>query len=112
MFYALKNIIHHEAADIINNNQESPPLFTLQQNYPNPFNQTTVIRFTNKNSGFMAISFYNSSGQLIKILVNEYKTVGEHPVHWDGMDEKGNKVSSGIYFYVLKTSDIKVLSKK
>jgi Ca-activated chloride channel family protein len=76
---------------------KTPSGFTLHQNYPNPFNPETTIRFDLPESGFIVISIYDISGKLIKILMNEFYTVGSHSVKWDGKDSADNAVPSGIY---------------
>jgi len=78
--------------------------FHLYQNYPNPFNPITNIKFSIPSPSDLKLSIYNVMGQLVRELVNEYKTVGHHTVKWDGLNDKGLKVSSGIYFYNIQTS--------
>ena len=74
-------------------------------NYPNPFNPTTTISFSlnNENTEDTELMIYNIKGQKIKTLVNELLPAGEHSIVWNGDDELGEPVSSGIYFYKLKT---------
>jgi len=86
--------------------------FSLSQNYPNPFNPTTVIQFTVRSSRSTEnrpvhtnLTIYNILGQKVKIVVNEVKYPGAHQVLWDGKDEKGQSMASGIYFYRVKTED-------
>ena len=68
-------------------------------NYPNPFNPETSIRYSLEQNGPVNISIYNTRGQLVRTLVNETKAAGLHTVVWNGMDEQGSSVSSGIYYY-------------
>jgi hypothetical protein len=82
----------------------------LNQNFPNPFNPNTVIGFQisetgDSSSNFVNIAVYNIRGQLVRTLVDDFFTVGEHSVVWDGTDESGRNVSSGIYFYKMKTDN-------
>ena len=86
--------------------------FDLTQNYPNPFNPTTTIHYTVHGSQFIVHNpihttfvVYNILGQKIRTLVNEVKLPGEYKVVWDGKDEKGNSLSSGVYFYRLEIGD-------
>lgn len=72
--------------------------FELFQNYPNPFNPTTTIKFVMGKSGNTIIKVYNSLGKEISTLINEYLSSGEKEISWDGKDNKGNTVSSGVYF--------------
>ncbi len=83
----------------------------LGQNYPNPFNPDTKINYTVQKAGTVEIKIFNSLGQLVKTVVNEYKPMGEYDVVWDGKDDNGVAVSSGTYFYHLKIGDF-VSSKK
>ena len=76
-----------------------PTSTILYQNHPNPFNPTTNIRFAVTNAGNINISIYNIKGEQIKTLVNTSYPVGEHNVVWNGKDNNGKTVSSGVYFY-------------
>jgi hypothetical protein len=88
------------------------PLFTqLGSNYPNPFNPTTTISFSNPEESKIEITIYNSKGQKIKTLVNEVLSAGEHTVMWDGTDNRDTSVSSGIYFYKMKTYNYTSIKK-
>ncbi len=75
----------------------------LGNNYPNPFNPETNIAFSIKEAGFTTLEVYNMRGQLVKILVNEAKESGNYTVTWDGKDNSNKNVSSGVYFYKMKT---------
>ena len=77
----------------------------LYQNIPNPFNPETNIKFYLDESGYALLEIYNIKGQLVKILINNDLPAGEHNLIWNGRDEKGSQVSSGIYLYNLKTKD-------
>ena len=88
------------------------PVYTnsLGQNYPNPFNPETTISFSILNSENVKLSIYNIRGQLVKTLLNENMSAGHHLVNWNGTDNIGNNVSSGLYFYRIETnsfSDVK-----
>jgi len=93
------------------------PLVTeLRGNYPNPFNPDTTIKFTLESDEFVILEIYNSRGQMIRSLVNEFKQAGEHQVFWNGRDEQNRNVASGVYFYRMKsgryTSTKKMLMMK
>jgi hypothetical protein len=89
-----------------------PNRFELSQNHPNPFNPTTTIPFTVSGSQFMVHSptrtslvIYNILGQKVRTLVDDEKLPGNYSVVWNGKDDFGKEVASGIYFYQLKTKD-------
>ncbi|MCK4224217.1 MAG: T9SS type A sorting domain-containing protein, partial [candidate division Zixibacteria bacterium] len=99
------------SSDIIDWEEEFaslPKTIHLAQNYPNPFNPETKIEFRIKGgTSLVHISFkiYNIRGQLVRTLLDEERSPGVYSVTWDGKDQKGYEVSSGIYFYQLKTED-------
>ena len=72
--------------------------FQLIANYPNPFNPSTTIKFVTGKPGDTIIKVYNSLGKEITTLINEYLPSGEKEITWDGKDNTGNTVSSGVYF--------------
>jgi len=76
----------------------------LAQNVPNPFNPVTTIRYEVKTSGPVRIGVYNVAGQLVRTLVDGHRTAGTvHEVKWNGLNDAGAQVSSGVYFYKLVT---------
>ena len=77
----------------------------LHQNYPNPFNPETKISYQLPENGKVELTVYNLKGQKVKTLVNETLESGNHTVIWNGTDNNGKSVSSGIYFYKLKTDN-------
>jgi hypothetical protein len=74
----------------------------LLQNYPNPFNTSTTISFTIGSTNHVQLSVEDVLGRSIKTLKNECYSAGHYDVTWDGKNENGALVSSGIYFYTLK----------
>ena len=78
----------------IHDAQQNPGSFFLLQNYPNPFNPRTIIRYSIPTPMKVKISFYNIAGQLVKVLVNEYKNAGHHEAALGA-----ENLSSGLYFY-------------
>jgi hypothetical protein len=83
-----------------------PREFQLFQNLPNPFNSETVIRFNLSKPSDVTLVIYNTLGQKVKTLVQGHLKTGITNVSWDGRDEKGNTVSSGVYLYELKAGDL------
>ena len=84
----------------------SPEAFTLDQNYPNPFNPETSIPFTVHKKSRLSLKIYDMMGQEIVTLVNTEYQPGSFNVRWNGNDNLGNKVSSGIYVYRLEAEGI------
>lgn len=80
-------------------------------NYPNPFNPETTIKLDLPESGKITLKVYNTKGQLIKTLIDNYKTAGICTVIWNGTDNVGTQVSSGIYLYKLEASGYKKVKK-
>jgi hypothetical protein len=89
----------------------TPKDFELFQNHPNPFNSSTKIEFRVQSLEFReprhtTLKIYNILGQKVRTLVDEPKRSGSYEVIWDGKDEEGRDLSSGIYFYQLKLGEI------
>jgi hypothetical protein len=83
--------------------QPVPALFSLQQNYPNPFNPSTVIGFEMRREAWVELIVVNSSGQIIKTLIAQRMSAGNHRITWDGADDQGLRVAAGLYFYRLRS---------
>jgi len=75
----------------------------VNQNYPNPFNVSTTIEYSLSGGGNVRLCLHNALGQRVRILVDQFQESGHHSVIWDGTDDQGITVSSGIYFYQLQT---------
>ena len=85
---------------------------SLSQNYPNPFNPTTTIKYTLRNQAHVSLRVYNVAGQLVRTLVNDVqKPDAVRPIHWNGTNNAGQMVSSGVYFYKLVTKDFSQTKK-
>lgn len=82
-----------------------PVTYSLGQNYPNPFNPSTTIRYALPEKAQVRIEVVNLLGQRVAILVNETLAAGEHSVVWNGTDNSGAQVASGIYFYRIVAGD-------
>lgn len=85
--------------------------FSLEQNVPNPFNPSTEIRFRLEQPGKVDLAVFNVLGQKVKTLLSGSFSGGEHSVTWDGRDERGTALSSGVYFYRLRTENSVVTRK-
>lgn len=77
----------------------APKEFALGQNFPNPFNPSTTIRYTIGHSGDVSITIYNVLGQKIRTLMNGFHSIGSYDIEWDGKDDHGLGVATGVYFY-------------
>ncbi len=89
-----------------------PLEFSLEQNYPNPFNPGTNIIYTLASQSEVSLKIYNNLGQEIRTLVNNLtQGINNYSVYWDGKDNSGNLVTSGVYFYHILTHSDKLLSK-
>jgi hypothetical protein len=88
-----------------------PGDFALHQNFPNPFNPTTEIRFDLPEAGNVNLSIYNLMGQKIRSLSSEMMTPGYHAIIWDGTNDMGSQVSTGMYFYAIQSSEFQATKK-
>jgi hypothetical protein len=77
----------------------------LEQNYPNPFNPSTAITFELPKAQEVELKIFNSLGQEVASLVSGRQRQGTHMVFWNGLNQQGQPVASGIYFYRLKTDN-------
>jgi FtsP/CotA-like multicopper oxidase with cupredoxin domain len=80
----------------------APATFALAQNYPNPFNPSTTINFQVPSDEFVELKIYNRIGQEVRTLVNSGYQAGSHNVVWDGKNNRGKSVASGMYVYRIK----------
>ena len=79
--------------------------FSLYQNYPNPFNPNTTISFKLPERDHVSLKVYNVFGQLVRTLTDHSMGAGLHKVTWNGLDDRNLKVTSGMYFYRIETSN-------
>jgi len=86
--------------------ETQPELVSIQGAYPNPFNASTTISFKLPASGFTQLVIYNITGQKVRELVAETMTAGIHNVMWDGRDDGGNVLSSGVYISQLSYGEL------
>ena len=88
-----------------------PKDFDVFQNFPNPFNATTTIRYALPVNSHVRLEIFNILGQKVKILVDEEQTAGNKQVIWDGRNERGDVVSSGVYFYRINAGKFRDVMK-
>lgn len=79
--------------------------FELGQNYPNPFNPFTNISYTLPARQDVSLKIYNAAGQLVRTLIDGTEEAGAHRTIWDGRNDNGSQVGSGVFFYQLKAND-------
>ena len=90
----------------------TPKSFALFQNYPNPFNPETYVSFALPVASPVSLKIYNVAGQLVRTLVDgEEMVAGLHMVRWDGANNSGEEVASGIYFYKMSAGDFQATKK-
>ncbi|MBN2070960.1 MAG: T9SS type A sorting domain-containing protein [Candidatus Krumholzibacteriota bacterium] len=89
----------------------TPLTYALGQNYPNPFNPSTTIKFSIANKGHVSLKVYNVAGQLVSTLTNKVWEAGSHDIAWDGTNDLGSSVASGVYFYKLKADNYESTKK-
>jgi hypothetical protein len=90
---------------VITGDEDEMPsyVYSLSQNYPNPFNPATTIRFSLREKGKVSIRIYDVAGRLVKTLVDEVRDAGAHAEPWDGLNNRGAKIASGVYFYKMES---------
>jgi hypothetical protein len=82
-----------------------PATHSLSQNYPNPFNPLTTIEYSLQKQARVTLDVFNIVGQKVRTLVSALQPAGRYKIVWDGRDDLGKDVSSGIYFYRLKAGE-------
>ncbi|RLC58266.1 MAG: hypothetical protein DRH89_01535 [Candidatus Cloacimonadota bacterium] len=108
--YDINGLINPVGIEV--SNEITSVKFELSQNYPNPFNPETTISFSvTQTSSFVTLNIYNIKGQQVKQLISEQLPAGQHSVIWNGKDDNGKFVSTGIYFYKLKTENFEKTRK-
>lgn len=96
----------------VNGGAWAPSEFALLQNYPNPFNPSTTIGFSVSQSGSVLLDIYDLTGRHVRTLLSGGVAAGQHAVQWDGRDERGSSVGSGVYFYRLRAGANYTASRK
>jgi hypothetical protein len=94
-----------------NSSSMLPVKYDLKQNAPNPFNPTTVLSYDLPKASHVSLEVYNVLGQNVKTLVDTYQEAGTNSVMWDGTDNGGTQVASGLYFYRLTADGFQATKK-
>jgi hypothetical protein len=92
----------HKPKDFDAEIQPAPSTVTLQQNYPNPFNPSTLITFGSPEERHLELRIYNAMGMAVRTLVDEVLAAGTYTIEWDGRDDSGQPLSSGVYLYMIR----------
>jgi hypothetical protein len=90
----------------------TPKSFALFQNYPNPFNPETTIKYQLSQTAEVTLKIFNLLGQEVRTLVNQQQAAGAYSLIWDGKDNFGQQVSTGIYIFQLDAGDAFKMSKR
>lgn len=98
--------------ELTTSNPTVPLAFALHQNYPNPFNPSTTLLYDLDVASHVNLEVFNVLGQKVSTLVDEFQQEGHHAVQWDGNDDSGAPVATGVYFYRINAGDNKVETKK
>lgn len=109
--YDTVNIFAEIVLSALENFNEIPKVFSLEQNFPNPFNPITTIKFGIPKESFVKLTIFNVLGQQVKTLVRENLAPSFYSFQWDGTNDFGKLVSSGVYFYKIETGDFKQTKK-
>ena len=88
-----------------NSQTESPKQFALHQNYPNPFNPQTLIKIETAKESFIQLTVHDSHGHHVQTLVSSTQPAGLYFVPWNGTDDNGTRLPSGIYYYRMRADD-------
>ena len=86
----------------------TPNTFSLHQNYPNPFNPSTNINFDIGNTSKVSLIIFDILGRKVKTLVNEIKQKGSYHIQWNGKNESGTILPSGIYIMQLNAGGVQI----
>lgn len=97
--------------DVDDNNPAVIKESNLYNNYPNPFNPSTVIKFDVAKAGKVTLRVYTVTGKMVTELINKEINSGSYSITWNGTNSFGAKMSSGIYFYKLQTTDYQKIGK-
>ena len=98
-------IVEYVTTGIHDEFQRVPLTFALHQNYPNPFNPETHISFDIPKATNVTLTIYNTLGQKVRTLVNDVRQAGSYTVTWDGTNDYGVQVASGVYIYTLRAGN-------
>ncbi|KAA3636615.1 MAG: T9SS C-terminal target domain-containing protein [Calditrichaeota bacterium] len=105
------NLSNLSADLVVGNTGLLPESYKLSQNYPNPFNPSTEISYQLPQAGNVVLEVFNLLGQKVKTLVDEYQSANSYSITWDGTNQQGTRVTSGVYVYKLTVNQFKQSKK-
>ncbi len=111
LFYSAWDFDNQGPATAIEDLNVTPLTFELAQNYPNPFNPTTHIQYQLPKASDVKLTVFNVLGKEIVTLVNQKQNAGTYQLTWDGTNNAGLQVSSGVYFYKIEAGDFTKINK-
>ena len=91
--------------------QTDPDGFLLYQNYPNPFNTSTTILFQIPVRALLELNIYDIRGRTVRSLIKQWYDAGDHSIQWDGLDDAGRQVTSGLYYSILESNGYRFTRK-
>jgi len=100
-----------QTVSVDDSSPHAPESFALFQNYPNPFNASTILALELSHEGHVDLAIYDLLGKQIRILADGSLPEGLHKIAWDGCDDGGKAVTSGIYFSVLRQENFSASAK-
>lgn len=95
----------NEVVGVTEEKELVPQKYSLSQNYPNPFNPTTLISFNLPEASEVSLKIYDVTGKEVKNLINKYMNAGNHSMKWNGRNDSGELLSSGVYLYRIKAGN-------
>lgn len=90
---------------------QAPGTFALHQNFPNPFNPMTTIRYELPRDSTVRLTVFNLTGQQVRVLVDRQRRAGAYEAVWDGRDDAGREVASGLYVYTISADRSRAVRK-
>jgi len=116
VYYGSSGLYHKTSINVVNpentfSEKQLPSEFLLHQNFPNPFNSSTQIQYDLPISGFVILNIYNILGGEVLQIKNEYEEAGYKTITWNGINQYGEEVPTGVYFYSVDFGEYHVTKK-
>jgi len=90
---------------VTSSSQTSPGFFLVHQNYPNPFNGSTTVEYNLPSQSGVYIAIFDVLGRRVRLMANEIQYEGHHIITWNGVDDRGREMSSGVYVWMITADD-------